>query len=84
MGLASLTQLDLTEDEHKAVLDAMKIICVLHIAQTQRNLMRMIDGDMVMHWKVMMEKKNMHGQNIEVTYRISLITPRPCLVRALE
>ena len=46
--------------------------------------MRRIDGDMVMHWKVMMEKKNMHGQNIEVTYRISLITPRPCLVRALE
>ena len=49
VGLASLTQLDLTEDEHKALLDAMKIICVLHIAQTQRNLMRMIDGDMVMH-----------------------------------
>ena len=79
VGLASLTQLDLTEDDHK---DAMKIICALHIAQTQRNLMRMIDGDTVMHWTVMMEKK-MHGQNIEVTYRISLITPCPCLVRAL-
>ena len=57
VGLTSLTQLDLTEDEHKALLDAMKIICVFYMAQTQRNLMRMIDGDMVMHWKVMMEKK---------------------------
>ena len=52
VGLASLTQFDLTEDDHKALLDAMKINCVLHIAQTQRNLMRMINGDMAMNWKV--------------------------------